>query len=147
MTTQQAWSNHTKGEFIIPTATQLRTQKNTFGAPSMLHSFHCEPDIFNIAIYILKNPWLDIHSHIQFILSDLTLMELWKALVSLPNNQFHKLQQPDTKYATRTTIPHERVAMFTACALHYNLDMASVIRFVGGTYTASYRDVPNILKL
>ena len=35
--------------------------------------------------------------------------------------------------------------MFTACALHYNLDMASVIRFVGGTYTASYRNVSHIL--
>ena len=64
-------------------------------------------------------------------------MELWKALVFLSNLEFSDLQKPDLQHTQRTTIPHDRVAMFTACALHYNLDMASVIRFVGGTYTAA----------
>ena len=53
-TTHQSWSYKTKGKFNIPTATQLRTKKHTFGPPSLLHSFHCEPDIFNIAIFIIK---------------------------------------------------------------------------------------------
>ena len=80
------------------------------------------------------------------LLCHMAFINLWHALVSLAHTTFTTLQQPDTAYASRTTIPHDRVCMFTACALHYNLDMASVIRFVGGTYTASYRNVPHILQ-
>ena len=35
--------------------------------------------------------------------------------------------------------------MFLACVLFYNFDLASVIRFTGGNYTASHLDVDAIL--
>ena len=34
--------------------------------------------------------------------------------------------------------------MFLACAMFYNLDLASVIRYTGGNYTAAHQDVDAI---
>ena len=36
--------------------------------------------------------------------------------------------------------------MFLACAMFYNFDLASVIRYTGGNYTASHLDVDSILS-
>ena len=35
--------------------------------------------------------------------------------------------------------------MFLACAMFYNFDLASVIRYTGGNYTASHLDVDSVL--
>ena len=45
-----------------------------------------------------------------------------------------------------TDFNSERAAMFTACTLFYQGDMASVARFVGGPCTGSHRDVDRIIS-
>ena len=35
--------------------------------------------------------------------------------------------------------------MFLACAIHYNFDLPSVIRYTGGNYAAAHQDVEDIL--
>ena len=37
--------------------------------------------------------------------------------------------------------------MFVAAAIHFDMHIPSVIRYLGGNYTAAYRDVPSILNL
>ena len=140
------WRNSKWGTFHLPSATFLRSNTAAFGPLSLNHSFLVEPAFFLVSIYLLKGQWLDTQAIAQLIQSHLYLMELWKALVSLHCVPFHLLQLPDKDYATHTSIPSTRVQMFTACALYYNLDISCLIRFVGGNYTASYRNIDDIIK-
>ena len=55
------------------------------------------------------------------------------------------LQQIDLNYKAQTSIPQERVDMFTACAIHYNFDISSVIRYTCGNYTNAHLKVESII--
>lgn len=66
-------------------------------------------------------------------------------MVRLRHTDFSDLRIVDTEYATRTSIPDVRVKQFLTCAIYYNFDLASVIRYTGGNYTASHLDVDNIV--
>ncbi|KAL7530561.1 hypothetical protein ACHAXR_003565 [Thalassiosira sp. AJA248-18] len=54
---------------------------------------------------------------------------------------FSKLQEYDLNYATQKMIPRERVKMFMACLFHFDLSVASVMRYIGKNYTGGYRNV------
>ena len=113
----------------------------------MHHSFSLEPEFYNISIYLLKGCWLDVTAKQSLILSNTLLVKLWHALVCLSGTHFQYLCLPDRDYTTHTTIPEERVNMFTAYALYYNLDIPTAIRFLGGNYTASYTNVDHIIRI
>ena len=43
-------------------------------------------------------------------------------------------------------IPKERIEMFNAALIHFNLDPALVIRYIQGELTASHRDIETALS-
>ena len=141
-TTQKEWE---QGKLSLPSGTSLRAAQDTFGKPSLDHSFTREPDILNISIFILKSNWLDWKSFIHFLSSNPYIHKLWESLVHLSQLSFLSLQTPDSDYASKTCIPADRVSKFLACDLHYDLDLSLVIRFVQGNFTASYRNVKHIV--
>ena len=55
------------------------------------------------------------------------------------------LQKRDLDYKSHTSIPQCRVDMFTACAIHYDFDLSSVIRFTGENYINAHLKVESIL--
>lgn len=55
------------------------------------------------------------------------------------------LQQPDLNYTAQTSIPQHIVDMCTACAIHYDFDLSSIVRFTGGNYTNAHLKVESIL--
>ena len=66
-------------------------------------------------------------------------------MVKFQDLDFSPLQQPDLDYLTQTSIPQDRVGMLTACAIHYEFDLSSVIRFTGGNYTNAHLKAESIL--
>jgi hypothetical protein len=60
---------------------------------------------------------------------------------------FTSLKVPVLDYASHTSIAPIRVRLLTACAVHYDLDFGLVTRYLGGKYTAEWRDVNEILSL
>ena len=74
----------------------------------------------------------------------------WKALVvhvpRLMATDFSDLRLPRLGHADQTEIDKKRVWLMAACAVHYNLNMGLVVRYLGGEYTASWRDVGSILQ-
>ncbi len=54
---------------------------------------------------------------------------------------FSQLREYDLAYASQTEIPQQRVKLFMACLFHYNLSVASVMRYAGNNYTGGYRNV------
>ena len=66
-------------------------------------------------------------------------------MIKLKDLVFLHLQDIYLDYAKQTSIPQHRVDMFTACAIHYNFDLSSIIRFTGGNYTNAHLQVESTL--
>ena len=49
-------------------------------------------------------------------------------------------------YASHTSITPTHVLLLTACAVHYDLDFGLVTCYLGGKYTAEWRDVNEIIS-
>ena len=109
------------------------------------HSFTREASFENIIIFLLKSNYLSLADLIALLQASVLASILWKNMVQLRDVDFTPLQEVDTKYNSYTSIPSDKVQMFLACAIFYNFDLASVIRFTGGNYTASHLDVDSIL--
>ena len=58
---------------------------------------------------------------------------------------FSSLTQFRMNWNQQTTIPTERIKLFSACLIHFNGQIGDVIRYVGGNYTAAHRPVEQTL--
>jgi hypothetical protein len=127
-----------------PTKAQL--MKNGFGRPSLNHSFVREKHFEDILIHIFKSGYLDNPTEQNLRDCHPLYDHLQKVIKSVKNHDFSQLAEYNTDYATQQSIPQARVKDFLAAAVHYDFHIPSVYRYVGGNYTASYRDVPEILS-
>jgi hypothetical protein len=96
---------------------------------------------------LIKLNWLDNES--LGVLS--TIHPDFKAMVicipRLLQVDFMNLKDPVLDYASHTSIAPTRMRLLTACAVHYDLDFGLVTHYLGGEYTAEWRDVKEILSL
>lgn len=58
---------------------------------------------------------------------------------------FSPLLEEDLGYAERTEIDKHTVWMMTACLAHYKMDYGLVLRYLGGEFTAEWRNVKGVL--
>ena len=146
-TTVTAWdtNSHQGKKLVYPSASALATDRNSFGSISPAHSFLKEPSFDNIVVFLLKSNLLDFQTFLCLINSNPLYLVLWKYLVKLHSLEFSDLRIIDTSYQSQEEIPQHKVIMFLACALHYNLDLASVIRYIGGNYTSAHTDIKSII--
>ena len=54
---------------------------------------------------------------------------------------FSALRTPTDRYSKQQTLDHSRTKLLTACAIHYDLHVPSIYRYLGGEYTGSYLKV------
>ncbi len=59
---------------------------------------------------------------------------------------FTSLKDPVLDYASHTSIASTHVRLLTACAVYYDLDFGLVTCYLGGKYTAEWRDVTKIIS-
>ena len=55
------------------------------------------------------------------------------------------LQNPNPNWNSLSEIPNDHIMAFLACALHYDLHIPSVIRFLRGNYVGFHRNIPKLL--
>jgi hypothetical protein len=60
---------------------------------------------------------------------------------------FRPLRAPIPQDFTPDTIIHAWSRMFTACLLHYDLDVPTAVRFVGGIHTGNHRQWDTIAPM
>ncbi len=60
---------------------------------------------------------------------------------------FTSLKDPVLDYAPHTSIAPTCVRLLTACTVHYDLDFGLVTHYLGGEYTAEWRDVNEIISI
>ncbi|MGH3053954.1 MAG: hypothetical protein ACRDL7_03130, partial [Gaiellaceae bacterium] len=71
---------------------------------------------------------------------------LWCAWSHFKKYDFSAISTYDKAYSTQENIPKHHIDDFTAALVHYNMDLAAVIRYTGNNHTAQYRQPAKILK-
>ena len=59
---------------------------------------------------------------------------------------FSGLRVPHCDYTVPVEIKPHRIWLLVVCAVHYDLDFGLCARYLGGEYTAKWRDVESILS-
>ena len=120
--------------------------KSKFGRPDKNHSFIVEPIFEHILIILLKIGYLETASLDNVKRAHPLFDHLAVTLDRTVQLDFSRIQSPMSNYDKQTEIPMGKVMCITACALHYDLHIPSVLRYAGGNYTGEYRNVENIVS-
>ena len=112
---------------------------------NVMQYYQTEGDFSNVIFFLVKEGWLseqDLHS-VSMMHPD--FKDMIESVPDLLEVDFSSLRDPVLDYASQTKIDPDRVRLMTACAVYYNLDIGLVVRYLGGEYTASWRNIPEIL--
>ena len=131
-----------KGTHVYPTRAELycRTPQDHS------HCYKAEAELPYVIFFLIKLSWLEERD--LGVLST-THPDFEAMITSIPRLlkvDFTSLKTPVMDYASHTSIAPARVRMLTACAVHYDLDFGLVTRYLGGEYTAEWRDVNAIIS-
>ena len=128
--------------------------------------YSCEATLGQALFVLAKHGWLDEHSdettidvlHVDDGDDEVSSMKQALAGVSpefeatitmtekLKDVDFSSLLDEDLNYAAQTEINRHTVYLMTACLVHYNMDYGLVLRYLGGEFTAEWRNVSAVLK-
>ncbi len=110
------------------------------------HCYKAEAELPYVIFFLIKLSWLEERDlgvlsriHLDFEVMITSIPRLLKV-------DFTSLKNPVMDYASHTSIAPARVRMLTACAVHYDLDFGLVTRYLGGEYTAEWRDINKIIS-
>lgn len=125
--------------------------KQHFGKQTPTHktipTFIGETCFRHIIFHTLKSGFIDPHSLDQFLAASPIIHQAHQLIVDYTNVDFRPLTTHwnDGNWAKLTTFDEHRIRMMTACAIHYNGDIPSVMRYIGGPFTDAHRDTDAIL--
>lgn len=129
----------------LPTNTQLRLDES-FGKEKITHSFSTDCMFRHVVIFLLKSGFLSSTCTLVLQTTSIHVSTMSLLLRRYGCVDFTPLRGYQQSWHQRKELSQERRAMTTACLLHYNLDIPTVVRFLGGPHVASLRDVPHILR-
>ena len=137
-------SNTTSKPYIPTRFDILKT--SGFSKPSPNYSFTSEACFEHTFIHILKSDFLSpldlrILLHYHPLFKYLSRMLAWSKTMD-----FSSLKNPIANFSDQKYIATSRVKKFLVAALHYDLDLPTVVRSLGGNYTGEYRDNSSTLK-
>jgi hypothetical protein len=134
----------------LPDRTNLLLTQ-TFGKPldpeTPVPTFLGQSKLRHILFPLLRSNFLDDPSVLQFSMSHPSCRQAKQLIDDYGNVDFRPLRTlwNDDSWKTMETYDHARIAMMTACAIHYDGDIPSVVRYIGGPFTDQHRDTTGIL--
>ena len=105
-----------------------------------------EPSFHNIIFILAKEGTLDGATSNKFKAVDKATKSIIEEVPVLQNVDFWELQQHPADWAKQTEISEDFVRQMNACFVHYNGDVGLVLRFLGGEYTAEWRDTDAVTE-
>ena len=124
----------------LPHRTQLALIHHN-GKDSIDRCFMTERTFRHVLVYIFKSDFLEPIDRRRLCKSCPSALLLWMMLKQHELVDFRSLRSavlPTNVKAGR--LMHRWSRMFTACLLHYNLDVATAVRFVGNIHTGEHRN-------
>jgi hypothetical protein len=120
----------------------------TYGKPDTNHVFTNEKVLRHVMFPLFCSGYLSEEDHMRLLVADPASLSLHHLIHDYADIDFTPLRTQFLQDGWRTTddLDHDRGKMMTACLLHFNGDMATTFRYVGGPCTLEYKDVTKILS-
>jgi hypothetical protein len=124
----------------LPSPVQLKLSQ-PFGKDNNLQCFKSEACLSHVLLPLYRSGLLAAPDWNLFAsVSDMAKMML-ELLAEHATIDFRPIQGFQADWKDATAIDDDRTRMATAALLHYQGDMASVVRWIGGPHVAAHRDV------
>ena len=133
------------GKLYGPKPSAVQLASTGFGRASKFLSFTSEATFEHIVLLLFKSNFL-VHSELGRVTETHPLIKhLHKSMFKSLTVNFEPLGEEKSNYENQLEPCKYRRQQLVSAAIYYNLDIASVIRYVGGTYTGDFRDPSRIL--
>ncbi len=124
----------------------IALRKGPFGRQDINHSFRQGTFFNTTAFFVFSSGFLTSDDITKLTIALPPLQQLHQAILDLDDYNFRWIKEPNQDWASQTEIDPRKQTAFLAWLFHYNMDTSLVMRFLGGNYTAAYRNVDNIIK-
>ena len=120
----------------LPSDVQIQLNQ-PFGKGNMFQSFLSEKCFRHILLPVLKSGYMSRNSIKRLERASFRARQLGMLLKRYAHVDFRPLQGFQRDWEEVSTIREDWKAMTSACLLHFNGDVATVVRWVGGPHTAA----------
>ena len=123
----------------VPTRVQVAVE-SPHGKDSIDRCFSTEREFRHVWIYLYKSHFLR-EDELNALFDAYTPASLlWVLMKDHELVDFRPLRDPIPQNMSPGAVMHWLSQMFTACLLHYNLEISAAVRYVGHIHTGSHRD-------
>jgi hypothetical protein len=119
--------------------------RSSFGKPSANHSFVQDACFEILYVLVLKSGFFEPADILTLHRCHPLLSYLLYACIHLRRYNFLWLAQFNLDWDKQQSLDRDKAFAFLTCLLHYNLSVASTIRFLGNNYTGAYHDILSIV--
>jgi hypothetical protein len=130
---------------ILPTNVQVQLNQQ-FGKDSLQHSFYAAKSFCHILLPLLKSGFLSCRATKALEKASVRVRQLQQLRKKYAPLDFRSIQGYQADWEATTTIREDWKALTSACALHYNGDIATVVRFIGGPHVNQHIDPTELLE-
>ncbi|KAI2490018.1 hypothetical protein MHU86_24562 [Fragilaria crotonensis] len=129
---------------ILPTSVQVQLDQ-PFGKDSLQQSFYSAKSLCHILLPLLKSGFLSCRATKALEKASYRVRQLQQLRKKYVPLDFRSLQGYQQGWEETATIRDDWKAMTSACALHFNGDIATVVRFIGGPHVHQHINTPEVL--
>ena len=129
---------------ILPSNVQIQLAQ-TFGKDSIHHSFYSQKCFRHILLPLLKSGYLPCRALKSLEKASRRVRQLQLLRKRYQTTNFLPLQGYQANWEETTTIRSDWKAMTTACLLHFNGDVATMVRWIGGPHVNAHLNVATVL--
>ena len=120
----------------------MQTQLNqTFGKDNLSQSFYAEKCFRHVLLPVLKSGFLSRQTTKYLERASFRARQLQQLRKRYASVDFRPLQGFQNDWESTTTIREDWKTMTSACVLHFNGDIATVVRWIGGSHTNNHLNV------
>ena len=129
---------------ILPTSVQVQLSQQ-FGKDTITQSFYAAKSFCHVLLPLLKSGYLSCRATKNLEKASFRARQLQQLRKKYSPIDFRKLQGFQSDWEETECIRQDWRDMTTACALHYNGDIATVVRYIGGPHVNAHIDAANVL--
>ena len=133
---------HWKGD--VPTRSELQ-RRGRFGRSDLNHSVTQEAAFETCIFPILVSGFLGYYDFTALCNTHVLIPHLVKMIVTCHNYDFTWIAHEDPNWRKQDGVPQSHAMAMLAALFHYRMHGPDIMRFLGGTYTGEYRDIPAIV--
>ena len=136
-------SKKAREDFLLTLPTNVQTKLNQkFGKENLKQCFKSEACLRLVLLPLYNSGYLNTTNDRKALAE--AYKPFWLLLQLLKEHEqvdFRPLKGYQQDWRTATAINPDRVSMATAALLHYDGDVAAVVRFIGGPHVGEHRDI------